>query len=155
PLISLRPGVEQEQYWIDYAFPQLQNYDTAKYTPDQWREQLVKVADTASELVDLSPSNGVPPDLLATGLAIKMYPRAKQQMIPAGRTATEVEQLPVAQVVLCSMITDYRRLRDDSFKWYYLPYWLRHSGPDQSAEALHDAEQRFEGYPFINLLGAV
>ncbi|HWA99662.1 MAG TPA: hypothetical protein VG713_14265, partial [Pirellulales bacterium] len=98
PLVSLRPGMEQEQTWLDFTFPKLHQFETARLSPEEWREQLVAAARLTRELTGDVPS--VPDDVLAAGLAVKNYPRAKRLMIAAGHKANEVEKLPVAQVVL-------------------------------------------------------
>ncbi len=152
PLVSLRPGMEQEQTWIDFTFPKLRNFETAHLSPDQWREQLVAAARLTSELTGATPS--VPADVLAAGLAIKAYPRAKRLLISAGHSADEVEKLPVAQVVLWGMIADYRRLRDEAFKWYYVPWWQQGAGPREATENIDDAYGAMHGYPFTSLISA-
>jgi hypothetical protein len=151
PLISLRPGMESEQCWIDFAFPKLQDFATAKYSAEEWRQQLVHVADVTKELLE-TPSVW-PPEVLATLIAVRTYPRAKRLMVVAGHSEEEVEKLPVPQVVLWGMMTDYRRLRDDVFKWYYVPQGHRPAWHGEK-DLLRSAEHEFEGYPFVNLVGA-
>ena len=75
-------------------------------------------------------------------------------MIAAGHTADEVQKLPVPQVVLWGMITDYRRLRDEAFKWYYVPYWQHGEEPERASDDIHDAYQAMYGHPFTSLISA-
>ena len=152
PLVSLRPGMEQEQTWIDFTFPKLRDLQNARLSPEEWREQLVSAARLTSELTDAPHS--VPAEVLAAGLAVKGYPRGKRLMIAAGHTAKEVEKLSVAQVVMWAMITDYRHLRDEAFKWYYVPYWQHGAGPQQAMHEIQDAESALQGYPFTSLISA-
>ncbi|HEY4313417.1 MAG TPA: hypothetical protein VGN12_28460 [Pirellulales bacterium] len=154
PLVSLRLGMEQEQCWIDFAFPKLRDFDTAQYSADEWREQLVHVAAVSKNLLDDHPEQSVwPPEVLATAIALRAYPRAKSLMIVAGHPAEEVEKLPIAQVVLWGMMTDYRSVRDDVFKWYYVSQWERPAAQG-TTDLLKSAEKGFEGYPFVWLIGA-
>ena len=55
PWIDLRPGMDAESHFIDFSFPKLKDVDTAKYSADQWREQLVAVAATMASLLEVSP----------------------------------------------------------------------------------------------------
>ncbi len=155
PLVDMRVGIEQEQYWIDYGFPNLRGIAAANFTPDQWREQLLKVARTSASLLSLSDTPTVAPDVVATLFSIKTYTRAKQTLIAAGKTPAEVEAMPVAQVVLLVTLTDYERLRDENFKWSYVPFAQRGNGPRQANEKTQAAAREFVGYPFVALLGAV
>ena len=50
---------------------------------------------------------------------------------------------------------DYRRVRDENFKWWYVPYAQRGDGPRRAADETRRAEAHLEGYPFVNLLSAV
>jgi hypothetical protein len=157
PLVSLRQGLEQEQALLEFTFPKLRDLQNAQLSPDQWRQQLVYAAQLTSEfadgaLADVAPS--VSAEVLATGMAIKAYPRGKRLLIAAGHSAEEIEKLPVAQVVMWSVISDYRRLRDDAFKWYYVPYWQQGAGPQQANREIQMAESALQGYPFTGLIAA-
>ena len=157
PWIDLRPGMDAESHFIDFSFPKLQDVDTATYSADQWRaKQLVAVAATAWQVCLKCP---LPPrrlpEYMATAFAIKAYPRGKQLLIAAGSPAAEVEKLPVAEVALRGMMHDYRRVRDENFKWWYVPYAQRGDGPRRAADETRRAEAHLEGYPFVNLLSAV
>jgi len=155
PLVDMRIGMDQEQYWIDYGFPNLRNIAKADYTPEQWREQLLQVAQKSVALLSLSDMSPASPEGLATAFAIKMYPRAKRVLIEAGKAPAEVEAMPVAQVVLLVTLTDYERLRDENFKWGYLPFAQRGDGPKQANAKIQAAGREFVGYPFVELLGAI
>ncbi len=154
PIVDLRPGMDAETHFIDFALPKLQNFETANYSPEQWREQLVTAASVMGELMDVHNSQQPARDITTAALAVKVYPRARQLMIAAGRTPQEVAQMPVAQVVLAGMLSDYRRIRDENFKWWYVPFWQHGNGPRRAQDLIHAAAQNVEGYPFINILSA-
>src|SRR5439155_10012835 len=46
----------------------------------------------------------------------------KRALIARGRKAEEVAAMPVLQVILLDALQQYRRLRDDVFKWVNVPY---------------------------------
>lgn len=154
PIVDLRPGMDAETYFIDFSLPKLQNFEAANYSPEQWREQLIAAAALMGELMGVQNAQQPARDLTAAALAVKAYPRARQLMIAAGRTPQEVAQMPVAQVVLAGMLSDYRRIRDENFKWWYVPFWQHGQGPSHAQQMTRSAEQNVEGYPFINLLSA-
>jgi hypothetical protein len=65
-------------------------------------------------------------------MAAKIYPEAKRALIAEGRPPAEVEAMPVVQVAALYSIQEYRRLRDESYKWMYLPYWKSYNRVDQA-----------------------
>ena len=54
--------------------------------------------------------------------AVAGYPRAKRFVIAGGRSASEVEAMPVAQVVLLYTMQTYDELCDNITKWAFVPY---------------------------------
>ncbi|HWB00847.1 MAG TPA: hypothetical protein VG713_20285, partial [Pirellulales bacterium] len=56
--------------------------------------------------------------------------------------------------VLWGIITDYRRLRDEAFKWYYVPWWQQGTGPRKAMDDIQDAYQAMHGHPFTSLISA-
>ena len=81
--------------------------------------------------------------------ALQGYPRAKRYLIEQGRTAAEVEAMPVAQVILLYTVQIYDELSDEQFKWFFLPggggakgwngpngVWARQFAPERSFRSL-------------------
>jgi len=62
------------------------------------------------------------------------------------------EAMPVLQVLLICLVETYERLRDDIFKWYYVPYWQGWNGLEEADKQLKEAQKRWEGVPFTMLL---
>jgi hypothetical protein len=156
PWIDLRPAMDAETHFIDFSFPKLQDVDSARYSADQWREQLVGVAANMASLLEIAPpASAVAPEYIAAGFAIKTYPRGKKLLIAAGIPVADVEKMPVAEVALRGMMQDYRRVRDENFKWSYVPYAQRGDGPKRAAKEIENATAHVEGYPFVSLLSAV
>ena len=77
--------------------------------------------------------------LVMTGLSLQGYPQAKQYLVEHGRSAAEVEAMPVAQVILLYTVHVYDELRDDQFKWLFLPYAEASKGMEQADRSLKEA----------------
>ncbi len=140
PLIDMRPGFEAEWAMIYLSFPELRDLDAKQYSPDRWRELVHKV-------VKLLPGfgGGMPEsshELLATGLAVMGYPRAKQGLIERGYSPDEVEAMPTPKVVLMDTMQTYEELRDDLFKWFATPPWVARRGFEEAKQKLRDARRR-------------
>jgi hypothetical protein len=84
-----------------------------------------------------------------TALAIEGYPRAKDALISWGRSAKEVEAMPVAQVVMIYTMRTYGQLRDDVFKWMAVPYPAAREG---LAKAERQVAQSREVVPLARML---
>src|SRR5262249_39123309 len=66
-----------------------------------------------------------------------IYPRAKQFLMAEGRTAEQVEAMPMMQAVVMFEIHNYDRLFDDMLKWMTLPF-------PESRAGLQRAEQQLK-----------
>ena len=77
------------------------------------------------------------------------YPRAKRFLISQGRSAAEVEAMPVPQVILLYTMRTYDELRDDTFKWMSIPYSEAEKGLEQTDRRLKKAHA--EGREIISL----
>jgi hypothetical protein len=85
-------------------------------------------------------------------LTIQGYPTAKRYLIGQGRSAAEVEAMPVAQVVLLYSAQIYNELSDDKFKWFFLPAAEAGNGPQLADRQLRDAIAAREIIPLASLL---
>jgi hypothetical protein len=69
-----------------------------------------------------------------------VYPKAKAALVAAGRDRGEVEQMPVAQVLLLHSMSVYIRLRDEVFIWLTLPYHEAVDGIERADQLIKDAK---------------
>ena len=58
-------------------------------------------------------------------------------------------------MVLIHSFHQYRRLQDDLYKWYGLPYWEARPRLEQADKRIRQARNRLEGMPFIDWLPAL
>ena len=122
PLVDLRPGGEAESNILYLQFPELRDLDKKKLAPDEWRELLKRIVGDVLQFSDnrAFPRSGDVSAMIAVA-GLQGYPRAKQYLIEKGRTAAEVEAMPVAQVILLYTVQIYNEASDEHFKWFFLP----------------------------------
>jgi hypothetical protein len=154
PFFDLRKALQGEKLWLFASLPELRGLETARLTPEQ-QEKLIH----AFRVIEGSHVSGGKPSwsdrLAVTFLVLRAYPEAKQALIAEGRKPEELEALPTLQVVLIHSLHQYRRLQDDLFKWYGLPYWEARPGIEQADKRIRQARNRLEGLPFIDALPAL
>jgi len=123
PLVDFRPGVEAESNLLCLQFPELRDLDKKTLSPDEWRELLRRIVNEYYPILNVeSPLPRAEYQASITLTAISGYPSAKRYLVEHGRTAAEVEAMPVAQVVLLYTVSLYDELSDEQFKWFYLPF---------------------------------
>jgi hypothetical protein len=154
PLVDLRKGMEMEMSSIYRMCPALRDAETAHRTPEQW---LAAVDDMGARLNEVMGGSDAPPviqqgRLTVAGLALVAYPRAKKELIAQGRPAAEVEAMPVTQVVAIQTIRTFNELRDDTFKWFFVPYWQAQAGAAAAENRLRGEAGRKELIPLASLL---
>jgi tetratricopeptide (TPR) repeat protein len=131
PLIDLRPAVEFEVRFPPRIFPFLKDPEHAQHSPEQWAELVSQAYRTLDQLTDERTRDNLrewQSRLTATGLALRGYTRAKEDLIAAGYDAAKIEQMPVGQVLAVDEARQCRYLASESLKWSFLPYpegWRR------------------------------
>jgi hypothetical protein len=150
PLVDYRMGCEAEANLLYLQWPELQGLDKKRLSADDWRELLYKYIQETVRMG--SELDGVFSNESPIALRImQSYPRAKQYLIERGRSPSEVEAMPVAQVIMLYSVGLYDDLNDDQFKWMFLPYAASEAGLNR-----YDVEQyrgrRKEILPFSKLM---
>jgi hypothetical protein len=150
PLVDFRSAWETEKDSIYIFFPELRNLDKKNYPPDYYRYLLDRVTNQLADLMNFkSDYLGA----IRTAAILEGYPRAKRYLIAHGRSAAEVDAMPVPQVVLLYTMQFYNEARDDIFKWTYLPYDDSQKYAKQSEQRLRQiARNREEVIPLASLL---
>ena len=141
PPIDFRPGFDAESHMLDLEIPDLQGLDKKQLPPEEWRALLLKLV----EIPRRWESGGFAQEAdtaVMTGLSLQGYPQAKQYLVEHGRSAAEVEAMPVAQVILLCSIGVYDELRDEQFKWLFLPYREATKGMERAERSLKKSLQR-------------
>jgi hypothetical protein len=156
PLIPLRRGIQGEELVLEAEFPGVRTIETERLTPREekaWMERLIRFH---SGMVRNKPASDWQSRMEMVGLIMKAYPAAKQALIAGGRTAKEVEALPALQVVVIQAVREFKKHRDNMFKWFYLPYSQGEAGLAEVEKEIKKARASLDTLPvFIELLPAV
>jgi hypothetical protein len=122
--------------------------EAAKHSPEQWAKLLASALQSVEPLVGSGPKlNELGAQLGVTGLALVGYGDAKQRLVASGMSATQVEAMPVGQVLAVDSAQEYRRLADEVEKWGYVPAGQAQMHEDRIAKTL-------SGGPFEGGFGA-
>ena len=143
PMIDCRLAFEAELTKAYLAYPELRDLDKKHYPPEQWQQLLQQTAERWSALTRVDWSGKPLTDAERSQMLqtlLDQYPEAKKDLIAKGRPAAEVEAMPVPQVVLLYTIQTYDELRDDCYKWLWLPY-------PEALKRLDQAESQWKDRP--------
>jgi hypothetical protein len=157
PFIDLRRALETEKIMVEVHFPDLKKLDKGPLTAGEM-DRLVEVC--INVWAGLEGANvrkaGLAQKVELVGKVVQAYPAARKALIDQGRTAAEVEALPMLQVVVLHHYQRFRVAEDDVLKWTYLPYAQGHKGMKEAVGRLTGAEAlRDELWPFTDFLFAV
>lgn len=127
PIINLRRPMELEASIGIRYFNELDDVETAKHSPAEWKAILQSVVGRLSRLNALTSyrnpqggTPGVPAEEMTVGLSLMSYENAKQRLVESGMAS--VEQMPVAQVVLIDAKRRIEFYSQEIEKAYCLPY---------------------------------
>jgi hypothetical protein len=150
PAIDMRPAVESEMNSLYLSYPALAELKKSDHGPAYWEAFIEKLGRDLGRWSGGQESSWQA-RLALTGMAIKGYPLAKQFLIEQGRTPAEVEAMPVPQVVSIYTMQVYDELRDEIFKWFFVPYPEAREGMQAAETALRESRHR-EVVPVAQLL---
>src|SRR5262249_42380303 len=118
PLIDLRDGFELEQRVVEVQFPDLADLDRPR-TAEQWDLALKQLREMIQRLYSTA---GGPNKEAARSEAEELAQAKKFLTETRGLKASEVEAMPRSQVLLLSLLGQYRQYSEDWYKATYLPY---------------------------------
>ncbi len=135
PLIDFRPGWEGEMDGFFYSFPDLRDLDKKNYSPESWERLLQQAIDRALRESPVKTAYGLASqqqekgrDAPETDRSRIMQnvqdrcPDARRYLIAHGRSAADVEAMSVPQAILLYSQQTYEELRNDMFKYFFMPY---------------------------------
>jgi hypothetical protein len=154
PFMDLRRAMQGERLMLEATLPELRTIETTTLTKEQQKKLSGMLKDFETYALGGQPRMSLDRQFGILAGAMRAYPHAKRTLIAQGRTAEDVEALPVVQVILIHALQQYRHHQDELQKWIYLPYAQARAGLMQSARAIRtDLEPG--GAPFHELLPAV
>ena len=136
PLVNMDPGVKAEMDAVYLSFPELGELDDPTRSPEYWRDLLLQFSQK-HRLMGIGGGSPFDRPEFAAAMSIRGYPMAKRKLVEMGRSPEEVEAMPVAQVVLIYTMQTYEELRDDMFKWWYVPH-------SEAVDGMQDAEYQLK-----------
>ena len=141
PFVDMRETVRSEMAIGLRIFPMLQDAETAEHSSQEWDRLLAEAVRTLKTHVKSWGNSGTGfytgeelLRLLDEDFASVAYPAAKQRLLDAGMEAGRVEPMAVGQVLLIDAAREYRRLADESEKWWYAPYPAAHRRMEEAEE---------------------
>lgn len=154
PFFDLRKAMQGEKLGLVASIPELRTLETKRLTEEQQQRLLQGLGGGAESLLfERKPDQTS--RLVGMALVLRAYPESKKTLIAEGRKPEEVEALPMLQVVLIHSLHQYQRLGDDLFKWFSLPYWEARPRIEKADRRIHQAHQRLQGMPFLDVLPAI
>ena len=155
PIVSVRKAFRYESSWFFYHAPLLRKVQKGKLTPEELRRLPAELA-RASQYIEEAGGFGDETErrLISTGVALKVYPKAKRYLAARGYADEQIKAFPVPQVVGMYSIGRFVYWRDEILKWLSLPYWQAHDGMWRSQATLREAmgNDPADGFPFTLLL---
>ena len=126
PIVSIRDSLRLESSFPLRYVPELIEIENADYSDEKWNEVLTDLIASLNRAQRMTQQGqkltdqGLKWAPLAFGMA--GYASAKQRLIDSGMDAKEINEMPVAQVLLIDAARDCRLFSDDTEKSYYLPF---------------------------------
>jgi hypothetical protein len=131
PLVDCRRAIKYEAGTVYRSFPQLRSLAREPLTA----EESNRIANEVSRFLTPLVGDKGPPQwqvkLGMAALAAQAYPQAKQYLLQRGRTAEQVDAMPVLQVVWIYVVEQYDETWDEVLKWVQLPYWQAQPGLEE------------------------
>ena len=123
PLIDLREAFEHESGIGPQLFPFLKDAETARRTPQQWRQLIVDVLTSVHELTgDYADKNAPITAAEAEKLIAKGYPLAKASLLEDGMDPQVVDEMSEGQVIAIHVARGNRRFYEENLKSILLSY---------------------------------
>ena len=138
PFVSLTRANEFEFDMFYFWHPEWRKREGNAFSAAEWQRMWDALAKSMADLGMIETDRSWSGDagrLRLIGRAIRHYPQAKRWLLDRGRSEDEVEQMPVAQVLMIYTLDTYDELRDERFKLAGLPYWQIH-------DRLHEEQLR-------------
>jgi hypothetical protein len=123
PFFDLHEVAIWENAIIYFTFPILRDAQRgAADGPERWRSFFVRLP----QVTRFGPQRRVGTfqnEIEAAVLAAVAYPNARAHLLATGRTPQQVDAMSVDQAVGMYFFDDFRRLADDAWKAWELPFW--------------------------------
>lgn len=122
PFVDIHEIALWERSAACFTLPILRDAQNGSSDPDRWRALFARLPGLVGSQY---PRSRPTPEsqFQAAILAAIAYPRARADLLSRGRSAQEIEAMPVDQVVGIFFADQYHRLSDNAWKAWELPFW--------------------------------
>src|SRR5262245_6084697 len=142
PLIDLRKGIEGDLRSMDAMVPLPKEVDKGPMTPEDALAALDRLWAGIAKLSDEPDRTTLAQSRLGLAAYITMqHPSARKALLSAGKTETELDAMPPAQVVMLDALVRFRNLRDEHFVWFNAPYAEAMQGMRMSEAKIKELRQ--------------
>jgi hypothetical protein len=128
PPIDMQRAARFEMDLGPRMFPFIDNAETTDHSPQEWGRLLTKAGRDLQAAGSGAPSSAksaekdVVDGLMATGLSLTGYTRAKVRLIADGMDRSRVEHMPVGQVIAVYTERTYYRFANEWENLWQMPY---------------------------------
>ncbi|MFO0954802.1 MAG: hypothetical protein U0835_27300 [Isosphaeraceae bacterium] len=148
PFIDMRYPLEGERYILERELPALGGIERGVWSTDEVRRfadefQRKVFPNLAGEPI---PGFGTVPrsvpefggKLTLALMAARVYPQARRALVDGGMPESRADELPVIQAAALYSYQEFRRVRDESYKWLNVPYWQSYDRVDRASSITVD-----------------
>ena len=130
PVVPMRESMNLEMSLGLRMFPALLDVEEKEHSAQEWTrlvQTTINDLNAASGLLEgaIIPKDKTLAQVTTAGLALFVYPAAKQRLIDSGESSDEVEAMSVSQVLLIDTAREFQKIADDMEKWTFVPYQQR------------------------------
>ncbi len=157
--VDLRAALDTESAFVQLMFPQLRNVEQADRSDAQWQAEWSAYMAKWNGLTPLLAVDGQKDDwrdvakMVAgkTWIMLSGYPKAKAGLRTFGYDQKAIDAMPPPKAMLLYSRLTYEDLRDEMFRWHYVPFWQAQVGMQAAEQTLKSARDR-EIIPLATLM---
>lgn len=144
PFVDVHEIAAWERSVIYFTFPVLRDAQHGATSSEGWRSFLEQLPDLAAFTAPRAEDT-LANRARAAMLAAIAYPRARESLLATGRTPAQVDAMSIDEAVGTYCFEDYRRLADEAWKAWELPFWEGGAAfPKWTAVSAFDRRERDE-----------
>lgn len=151
PWIDLGSALAWERIILEREVPAIRDADGPTWSLERARQVGDEILRKLAELGDnralalvgegtaAAPTvNQLVPRLGLAAIVARAYPAARSRLIADGRAEADVDAMPTLQVVMIDGYRQVRQARDDSTRWFGVPYWQSHGATETALSKLFE-----------------
>ena len=156
PLVDFHSALEMEAQLPNYAFPEMADFRSRPVSREEAHRLSERLLKRWRGINDAGDTIEAARARFALSAAAD-YTTDKQTLIAAGRPKSEVEAMPVEQVVWLASYYRWKVCADELLKWSVLPVRQRSEGFARAEKRVGRLHAEYHGFPFefTELLPAV